>query len=66
MEGQFKMEMAKGKLDEVTMTYAGNKPLVFAGAHSRKIEYERIDLYFFIIWEFGPVFLTSSTPPNCS
>jgi hypothetical protein len=40
LEGQFKMEMAKGKLDEVTMTYAGNKPLVFA-AHLEKIEYKR-------------------------
>jgi len=40
LEGQFKMEMAEGKLNEVTMTYAGNKPLVFA-AHLEKIEYDK-------------------------
>ncbi|MGA7043198.1 MAG: hypothetical protein WBY71_05985 [Nitrososphaeraceae archaeon] len=40
LDGQFKMEMAKGKLDEMTMTYARNKPLVFA-AHLEKVEYDK-------------------------
>lgn len=88
------------------MTYAGNKPLVFA-AQLEKIEQDKdngnvagmkpasqvnqllapgdricsqgwieqhgvnvfgnfFELYFFIIWEFGPVFVISSAPPNCS
>ena len=39
IDGDFKLEYAKGKFGEATLSYSGQEPLVF-GAHLEKIEFE--------------------------
>ena len=38
IQGQFRIEYAKGTFDEVTLTYVGEKPLVFA-VHLETIDF---------------------------